>query len=56
MFFEDLCLGRAWAIGVFTLVASPRAWAADGLFAVASLNNVSVGSLPSLLCKPFFVS
>ena len=56
MFFEDLCLGRAWTIGVFTFVASPRTWAADGLFAIASLIVVSTGLLPNFLCKPFSVS
>lgn len=43
MFFEDLCLGRAWTIGVFAFIASPCAWAANGLFTVTFLITVSEG-------------
>jgi len=56
MFFEDLCLGRAWTIGVFAFIASPCARAADGLFTVAFLIIVSDGQLPNSLSEPFSVS
>lgn len=56
MLFEDLCLGRARAVGVFAFITSPCAWATDGLFPVASLMIVSVYRLKNCLRKPFFVS
>ena len=56
MLFEDLCLGRAWAVGVFAFITSPCAWAADRLFAIASLMIVSVDWLSNFLYKPSSVS
>ena len=56
MLFEDLRLGRTRTIGVFAFIVSPRAWAADGLFAIAPLITVSIVSSQNNLLKPFFVS
>ena len=56
MFFQDLGLGRAWAIGVFAFVVSTCAWTAGGLFPITPLMLVSSMQLPDIfLCKPFFV-
>ena len=56
MFFERLCLGRAWTVSVFTFITSPCTWATDRLFAVTFLMIVSAGRFPDFLGKPFFVS
>lgn len=47
MFFKNLCLGRAWSIGVLAFIVSPPARATDRFVAIAPLMMMSASQLTS---------